>query len=241
MLVGLKIENLGNRLVRKIGKILGLKEKTSIGCGDVVVVVLFIVLALSLAFEILIPTFIQLTHFGKISNAYIYSLNDGIFISIISFNLGISSIYILNKLIIKYNSSQINKDFKNIPSEDISNDISKSNILSQNYEAQRIFLKALKGNYYKVAEVLLKVGELNQAELGVRTNIPKSTLSRIVVDLEKRGLIIRYKIGMSKMIKLSNDIWPSSDNVSCLRIIEEGTNQIPPKIVDNFFSSPHVK
>lgn len=47
-------------------------------------------------------------------------------------------------------------------------------------------------------------GELNQAELASRADIPKSTLSRILADLEKRGVIIRYENGMSKMVKLSD-------------------------------------
>ncbi|CAD7775193.1 hypothetical protein AIOGIFDO_01737 [Candidatus Methanoperedenaceae archaeon GB37] len=45
-------------------------------------------------------------------------------------------------------------------------------------------------------------GEMNQTELGVRTGIPKSTLSRTLQDLERREVIIRYDEGMSKMVKL---------------------------------------
>jgi uncharacterized membrane protein len=45
---------------------------------------------------------------------------------------------------------------------------------------------------------------MNQAELAVRTDIPRSSLSRILADLERRGLVIRYDFGTSKMIKLGD-------------------------------------
>ncbi|MDI6811412.1 MAG: winged helix-turn-helix transcriptional regulator [archaeon] len=63
-------------------------------------------------------------------------------------------------------------------------------------------LKVLKGNEKKVIESLMEYGEMNQADLSARTGIPKSTLSRILQDLEDRSLIFRYDYGMSKMVKL---------------------------------------
>jgi len=63
-------------------------------------------------------------------------------------------------------------------------------------------LKILKGNEKRVIEALMEYGEMNQADLSARTGIPKSTLSRILQDLEDRSLIFRYNYGMSKMVKL---------------------------------------
>ena len=63
-------------------------------------------------------------------------------------------------------------------------------------------LKILKGNEKRVIEALMEYGEMNQADLSARTGIPKSTLSRILRDLEDRGLVFRYDYGMSKMVKL---------------------------------------
>ena len=63
-------------------------------------------------------------------------------------------------------------------------------------------LKILKGNEKKVIEALMEYGEMNQADMSARTGIPKSTLSRILQDLEDRSLIFRYDYGMSKMVKL---------------------------------------
>jgi len=67
-------------------------------------------------------------------------------------------------------------------------------------------LKVMKGNDRKVIELLVELGELNQAELASRADIPKSTLSRTLTDLKKRGVIIRYENGMSKMVKLANNL-----------------------------------
>ena len=50
----------------------------------------------------------------------------------------------------------------------------------------------------------MEYGEMNQADLSARTEIPKSTLSRILRDLEDRGLVFRYDYGMSKMVKLDS-------------------------------------
>ncbi len=63
-------------------------------------------------------------------------------------------------------------------------------------------LKILKGNEKRVIEALMEYGEMNQADMSARTGIPKSTLSRILQDLEDRSLVFRYDYGMSKMVKL---------------------------------------
>jgi len=47
-------------------------------------------------------------------------------------------------------------------------------------------LKILKGNEKRVIEALMEYGEMNQADLSARTGIPKSSLSRILQDLEDR-------------------------------------------------------
>ena len=64
-------------------------------------------------------------------------------------------------------------------------------------------LKILKGNEKREIEALMEYGEMNQADLSARTGIPKSTLSRILQDLEDRGLVFRYDYGMNKMVKSS--------------------------------------
>ncbi|QYZ77953.1 winged helix-turn-helix transcriptional regulator [Methanofollis formosanus] len=67
---------------------------------------------------------------------------------------------------------------------------------------QQVMLRMLKGNERKIIETLIDHGEMNQTELSDRTEIPKSTLSRTLQDLEARSLVHRYENGMSKMVKL---------------------------------------
>jgi DNA-binding XRE family transcriptional regulator len=65
-------------------------------------------------------------------------------------------------------------------------------------------LNILKGNEQCVIKELFDSEEMNQAELATRIGISKSTLSRTLYDLESRKLIIRYKNGVSKMVKLAD-------------------------------------
>jgi DNA-binding transcriptional ArsR family regulator len=65
-------------------------------------------------------------------------------------------------------------------------------------------LNILKGNEQCVIKELFDGGEMNQAELAARIGISKSTLSRTLYDLESRKLIIRYRNGVSKMVKLAD-------------------------------------
>lgn len=82
---------------------------------------------------------------------------------------------------------------------------SKSSVAHE--DDRKKLLKILKGNEKKVIEALMEYGEMNQADLSARTGIPKSTLSRILHDLEDRSLIFRYDYGMSKMVKLKEKVF----------------------------------
>ena len=112
------------------------------------------------------------------------------------------SIHIITASAIYFKMHELDQNTK--VCEDINLDgSSTSNIRSKNNIKLETLLQYLKENECKVIELLYKFNELNQTELAVRANIPKSTLSRMVADLEKRGLIIRYKNGMSNIVKLS--------------------------------------
>lgn len=68
-----------------------------------------------------------------------------------------------------------------------------------------ILLNALKGREKKIMKELLLLEKTNQAELSRKTGIPSSTLSRVLSDLEKRKLIVKYKEGMSNEVSLSDE------------------------------------
>ena len=117
------------------------------------------------------------------------------------------SIHIINASTIYYRLYELNQN-TNVCEDINSNASSTLNVTTKmNKKNLETVLNFLKGNECKVIELLSKFNELNQTELAVRANIPKSTLSRIVADLEKRGLIIRYKNGMSKIVKLSDSFY----------------------------------
>ena len=130
-----------------------------------------------------------------------YTLADMVIVTVSALLLGISAIYLLfvdvkpalekksEHVSSVKNAANSSHDKKQIPG-----------IMDQNKIEE--ILEVLKGSEPKIIKTLLDFGEMNQAELVVRTGIPRSSLSRILADLERRGLVIRYGFGTSKMIKL---------------------------------------
>jgi len=128
-----------------------------------------------------------------------YTLADMVIVTVSALLLGISAIYLLFVDV---------KPALEKKSERVST-VEKAS--APNYERQipdisrdkiEEILGVLKGNEPKIIKTLLDFGEMNQAELAARTGIPRSSFSRILADLERRGLVIRYGFGTSKMIKL---------------------------------------
>lgn len=131
----------------------------------------------------------------------IYTLTDCIMIVVSSYLLGVSSFYLLFSELRTPEKEKVERvsDVEKAPASNYERqipDISRDKIEE--------ILGVLKGSEPKIIKTLLDFGEMNQAELVVRTGIPRSSLSRILADLEKRGLIIRYGFGTSKMIKLGD-------------------------------------
>lgn len=165
---------------------------------------LFTISAFILVIKVLVPTTVQIFVYGdvitlkQVPNNYM--LFDITIVAIFSCILGISGSYLLfseNKSINEYGVTiQAHEASGDISSKEETPIASKTNT--------EVLLEVMKGNEPKIMKILLERGELNQTELAVRADVPKSTLSRTLSDLEKRGLIIRYENGMSKMIKLSD-------------------------------------
>lgn len=53
-----------------------------------------------------------------------------------------------------------------------------------------------------IIQELINSEGMTQAELQQRTNMSKATLSRILAKLEEKELIVRYRAGMAKKVKL---------------------------------------
>ncbi|MCK4397629.1 MAG: helix-turn-helix domain-containing protein [Methanophagales archaeon] len=184
--------------------------------------VLFVVAVFMLASKFMLPTSIQViiegqsTYVKEIPN--VYTVLDCVVIAIASFMLGVSVFY----LFITYSvmpekertehkaesgeagsESALQVHDAHIPGVDVKvQETSKSSAAPEDDRAG--LLKILKGNEKKVIEALMEYGEMNQADMSARTGIPKSTLSRILQDLEDRSLVFRYDYGMSKMVKLGS-------------------------------------
>ncbi len=166
---------------------------------------LFTVSAFVLVIKVLVPTTVQIfiqsdvITLKQVPN--IYTLPDIIIVAIFSCTLGVSGSYLLFS-----EAKSINEHGVTIQAHEASRDISsKEEAPIASKVNTETLLEVLKGNEPKIMKILLEHGELNQAELAVRAEVPKSTLSRTLSDLEKRGLIIRYENGMSKMIKLADN------------------------------------
>ncbi len=69
-------------------------------------------------------------------------------------------------------------------------------------DVMSLIQNVLNKNERMVIQELLSVQEMTQAELQRRTGIPKATLSRTLKNLESKGLIIRFRSGMSNMVRL---------------------------------------
>ena len=176
--------------------------------------VLFVVAVFMLASKFMLPTSIQViiegqsTYVKEIPN--VYTTLDCVIIAIASFLLGASAFYLLflgftdtEKEKIEHGAEQKGTGSESPLKMDAdTHTIQIPETSSAIPEDESGLLKILKGNEKRVIEALMEYGEMNQADLSARTGIPKSTLSRILRDLEDRGLIFRYDYGMSKMVKL---------------------------------------
>ena len=184
--------------------------------------VLFVVAVFMLASKFMLPTTVQViiegqsTYVKEIPN--VYTTLDCVIIAIASFLLGASAFYLLflgftdtEKERIEHGAEQKGTGSESPLKMDAdTHTIQIPETGSAIPENEAGLLKILKGNEKRVIEVLMEYGEMNQADLSARTGIPKSTLSRILRDLEDRGLVFRYDYGMSKMVKLDSKFSRSS-------------------------------
>nr|CBH38636.1 conserved hypothetical membrane protein, TrmB family [uncultured archaeon] len=215
----------------KIFYLLGGKVKTMKIEGKIAfVTALFVVSVFMLASKFMLPTSIQViiegqsTYVKEIPN--VYTALDCVIIAISSLLLGASAFYLLllgfrtseeekveqeRKQKELYSESALQVEdadtHEHIPGVNASAPETSKSSAGATPEDDRVgLLKILKGNEKRVIEALMEYGEMNQADLSARTGIPKSTLSRILQDLEDRSLIFRYGYGMSKMVKLGSGL-----------------------------------
>lgn len=178
--------------------------------------VLFVVSVFMVMLKFMLPTTIQVLIEGQSifvrEMPNVYTVLDCILIAIFSFLLGISAFYLFvtysvipKKARVEHGmepceaGSELALQVQNADTHEHTPDV---NAPPSDTEDGAGLLKILKGNEKRVIEALMEYGEMNQADLSARTGIPKSTLSRLLQDLEDRSLIFRYEYGMSKMVKI---------------------------------------
>ena len=180
---------------------------------------LFVVAVFMLASKFMLPTTVQViiegqsTYVKEIPN--VYTTLDCVTIAIASFLLGASAFYILLVGFRIPESERMEEETKTgeagsepaLQVQDADAQVPETSETAP--EADRAeLLKILKENEKRVIEALMEYGEMNQADLSARTGIPKSTLSRILRDLEDRGLVFRLTPSINHsqkiIISLSN-------------------------------------
>jgi len=178
--------------------------------------VLFVVSVFMVMLKFMLPTTIQVLIEGQSifvrEMPNVYTVLDCLLIAIFSFLLGVSAFYLFvtysvmpEKARVEHKAEQKEAGSESaLQVQDVDTEVpetSKSNGNVAPEDDRTGLLKILKGNEKRVIEALMEYGEMNQADLSARTGIPKSTLSRLLQDLEDRSLIFRYEYGMSKMVK----------------------------------------
>ena len=186
--------------------------------------VLFVVSVFMVMLKFMLPTTIQVLIEGQSifvrEMPNVYTVLDCILIAIFSFLLGVSAFYLFITYSVMPEKARAEHEVEpgeagsesalQVQDADTDADIPDTNVQVPETSKSSVapednrsgLLKILKGNEKRVIEALMEYGEMNQADLSARTGIPKSTLSRLLQDLEDRSLIFRYEYGMSKMVKL---------------------------------------
>jgi len=177
--------------------------------------VLFVASVFMVMLKFMLPTTIQVLIEGQSifirEMPNVYTLLDCIIIAIFSFLLGVSAFYLFITYSVMPEKEKVEQEVKQ-KETGLESPLQVQNADAQVPEPSKTeddragLLKILKGNEKKVIEALMEYGEMNQADMSARTGIPKSTLSRILQDLEDRSLIFRYDYGMSKMVKLGSGL-----------------------------------
>ena len=175
--------------------------------------VLFVVSVFMVMLKFMLPTTIQVLIEGQSifvrEMPNVYTVLDCIVIAIFSFLLGVSAFYLFITYSVTPEKARVErkveqKEASSEPALQVQDADTQALETSKTEDDRVGLLKILKGNEKRVIEALMEYGEMNQADLSARTGIPKSTLSRILRDMEDRGLVFRYDYGMSKMVKLDS-------------------------------------
>ena len=156
--------------------------------------ILFTISAFTLVGKLLMPTPIQIVIQGEepivVGQILSYTLVDIVMISISALILGISSFYLLFFDFIETRRA--------LPTVE--------KIGTSELDA-KFALRLLDGDKRKVfSEIVEAGGEILQSDLPTRTNFSRSKITRILDSLERKGLIIRKRYGMTNKVIINRNM-----------------------------------
>lgn len=185
------------------------KTGTLVLAGAVLVIAYIIVTSMLLATR---PSIIQITDgsFKILELPYTYTKNDAYVLVIGSTIGGMMLSYILTTLLATGKSEvkeMITKEKPveiSCPETDIGAAMEHVNESTKLIEA---VLTALEGDEKKlVKEVADHGGEMLQNELVLSLNFSKAKVSRMLTDLEKRGLVVKKQYGLTNKVALADKL-----------------------------------
>ena len=185
------------------------KTGTTVLAGAVLIVTGVIVTSMLLATK---PSIIQINDgsFKIIELPYTYTKNDAYILVMGSAIGGMMLSYILTMLFGAGRSEVENRIIEQKPIEIPAHDTDvAANIehVKENSELIEAVLTALEGDEKRmVKEIADHGGEMLQNELVLSLNFSKAKVSRMLTDLEKRGLLVKKQYGLTNKVALADKL-----------------------------------
>lgn len=176
------------------------------------------------------PVVIQLDgdKFKVLDIPYIYTVKEGYILLFSGFLGGLSLAQILLFLGLQSSAHTAERSAAQVPTLDL--DIQAEKVLEGSYEVSlenpsveesrpvranidptEVLLRALEGDERKAVEIIAsKGGRILQNELVNSLDFSKAKVSRVLMNLERRGIIIKKKYGLTNCISIADEL---KDNV----------------------------
>ena len=155
------------------------------------------------------PSIIQINEgtFKIIELPYTYTKNDAYVLVIGSAIGGMMLSYILTVLFAEGRSKVEDMMMADKPAEIPVVGIASAHAVNENTQLIDAVLTALEGDEKKlIKEIADHSGEMLQNELVLSLNFSKAKISRMLTDLEKRGLVVKKQYGLTNKVALADKL-----------------------------------
>ncbi|MCL7413079.1 MAG: hypothetical protein M8353_05620 [ANME-2 cluster archaeon] len=139
--------------------------------------------------------------FRVIDIPYSYTTKDAYVLLVMGLVSGMAVSQLLFCLkVLQFEPEQTRSMVKTAPDTDTNDE-------PQNTEQSKVILRALEGDEKKTIEIMLENGgDILQNELVNSLDFSKAKVSRILMNLERRGIVSKSKYGLTNRISLADDI-----------------------------------